>query len=233
MTRVVGEEALVLHARPYRESSAIVSFLTAGHGRVPLVARGVRGGKRGNVLQPFNVVRVGWGGRGNLQTLSGCELIRHAWMTGNTLASGFYVLELVTRLLPERESVPRVYAGACWTLEHLQAGSPPADVVLRVFERRLLEELGYGLDFTRDAASGEPIAVERTYSLQPDSGFVVSPPGARGYLGAVLAEIGSDAYDSRAARVAARRIFREALRPLLGNRPLTSRRLLRRERANR
>jgi len=231
MTRVAGEEALVLHARPYRESSAIVSLLTAGHGRVPVVARGVRGGKRGNVLQPFNVVRVGWSGRGSLATLTACELIRHAWMTGNALAAGFYVLELVTRLLPERESMPRVFAGACWALEHLQAGSPPADVVLRVFERRLLEELGYGLDFTRDAESGEPIAADRTYALQPDSGFVATTPGPGGYAGIVLAEIGSDAYDSRAARVAARKIFRTALRPLLGDRPLSSRRLLRRGRA--
>jgi DNA repair protein RecO (recombination protein O) len=231
MTRVAGEAALVLHARPYRESSAIVSLLTANHGRVPVVARGVRGGKRGNVLQPFNQVRVGWSGRSSLYTLTASELTRHAWLTGNALAGGFYVLELVTRLLPERESVPRIFAGACWALEHLEASAPPLDVVLRIFEKRLLEELGYGLDFTRDADSGEAILPGRTYLLHADSGFVVTDTQDRGYAGELLIEIATDGYRSRAARVAARRIFRDALRPLLGDRPLASRRLLKRQRA--
>jgi DNA repair protein RecO (recombination protein O) len=231
MTRVAGEPALVLHARPYRESSAIVSLLTASHGRVAVVARGVRGGKRGNVLQPFNRVRVSWSGRSSLQTLTGCELVRHAWLTGNALAAGFYVLELVTRLIPERESVPRIFTGACWALEHLEESSPPLDVVLRIFEKRLLEELGYGLDFGRDADTGESIRAERAYVLHSDSGFVATEDEGRGFSGAVLAEIAADAYHTRAARVAARRIFRRALRPLLGDRPVVSRRLLKRERA--
>lgn len=229
MIRVAGEVALVLHARPYRETSAIVSLLTEQHGRVAVVARGVRGGKRGNVLQPFNRVRVGWSGRGTLHTLTACELIRHGWLAGNSLAAGFYVLELVTRLLPEREGVPRVFAGACWALDHLESGAPAADVVLRVFEKRLLEELGYGLDFSRDAASGEALRADRHYSLDPASGFVVTAAG-RGYSGAVLAEIAADDYRSRAARVAARKIFRQALHPLLGDRPLASRRLIHRNR---
>jgi DNA repair protein RecO (recombination protein O) len=229
MTRVTGEPALVLHARPYRETSAIVSLLTSSHGRLAVVARGVRGGKRGNVLQPFNRVRVSWSGRGSLQTLTGCELTRHAWLTGNGLAAGFYVLELVMRLLPERAGAPEIFAGACWALEHLEAGEPPLDVVLRRFERRLLEELGYGLDFARDAGSGAPICPDREYLLQPDAGFVLAGTAGKGYSGRVLGEIATDRYDSRAARVAAKKIFRQALRPLLGDRPLGSRRLLKRE----
>ena len=230
MTRINGEPALVLHSRPYRESSAIVSLLTPAHGRVPVVARGVRGGKRGNVLQPFNRVRVSWTGRGGLYTLTGCELDRHAWLTGNALASGFYVLELVTRLLPERESAPGVFAGACWALQHLESGDAPLDVVLRVFEKRLLEELGYGLDFASDAESGEAIRADRRYVLHAEAGFVATAAG-KGYSGAVLSGIAADTYGDRATRVAARRIFAQALRPLLGERPVASRRLLRRYRA--
>lgn len=231
MTRVAGEPALVLHARPYRESSAIVSLLTCHHGRVPVVARGLRGSRRGNVLQPFNLVRVAWSGRGSLQTLTGCELTRHAWLTGNALAAGFYVTELITRLLPERESAPGIFAAADWALERLQAGAPALDVVLRTFEKRLLEELGYGLDFSRDADSGAPVDTARSYLLHPDVGFVESPSLDRGYPGAVLESIAQDRYDTRACRVAARKIFRQALRPLLGERPLASRRLLSRRRA--
>lgn len=230
MTRVSGESALVLHTRPYRESSAIVSLLTSRYGRVPVVARGVRGSKRGNVLQPFNRVRVSWSGRGSLHTLTACELSRHAWLTGNALASAFYVAELVSRLLPEHESAPEVFAAACWTVEHLGLAASPVDVTLRVFEKRLLEELGYGLDFRSDADSGEPIRPDRSYALHPQAGFVVTSVPDQGYPGTVLADIDRDVYDTRATRVAARRIFRQALRPLLGDRPLASRRLIRRER---
>lgn len=230
MTRVTDEPALVLHSRPYRETSAIVSLLSAAHGRVAVVARGVRGGKRGNVLQPFNRVRVSWSGRGTLHTLTGCELTHHAWLTGNPLASGFYVLELVSRLLPEHESAPGVFAAACWVLERLEAGDAP-EVVLRVFEKRLLEELGYGLDFATDAETGEPLSRAGRYLLYPDSGFVATAGDGRGYSGAALLDIGAAQFQSRAARVAAKRIFREALRPLLGPKPLSSRRLLTRVRA--
>ena len=230
MTRIEGEPALVLHSRPYRETSAIVSLMTLAHGRVPVVARGVRSSKRGNLLQPFNRLRVSFSGRGNLCTLTGCELTRHTWLTGNALAGGFYVLELVSRLMPERESAPGVFDDACWALEHLESGQPPVDVVLRVFEKRLLEELGYGLDFAADAQSGEPIQPERHYVLYPEAGFVATGGSTRGYPGAALLDIEAGAYGDRITRLAARKLFREALKPLLGDRPLASRRLIRRGR---
>jgi len=229
MTRVVDELALVLHSRPYRETSAIVSLLSAAHGRVAVVARGVRGGKRGNVLQPFNQVRVSWSGRGTLHTLTGCELTHHAGLTGNSLASGFYVIELVSRLIPEHEGVPGVFTAACWVLQRLEVGDAP-EVVLRVFEKRLLEELGYGLDFTCDAETGEPLDAGGRYLLVPEAGFVATGSDNRGYAGAVLLDIGAARFQSRTVRVAAKRIFREALRPLLGPKPLSSRRLLLRTR---
>lgn len=225
MTRVSGEPALVLHVRPYRETSAIVSLLTAGHGRIAAVARGARGGRRGSVLQPFNQVRVGFTGRGGLLTLTASELTRHAWLAGDALACAFYVAEVVSRVLTEHDSHPRLFAATCVTLECLQQGDPPPDVALRRFERLLLEELGYGLDFRQDADSGDPIEPDRDYLLYADSGFVATAAG-RGYRGSVLAEIDADRYESRAARVAARRIFGLALKPLLGHRPLASRRLL-------
>ncbi|MBK80161.1 MAG: DNA repair protein RecO [Gammaproteobacteria bacterium] len=231
MTRVADESALVLHARPYRETSAIVSLLTAAHGRVAVVARGLRGHRRGNWMQPFNRVRASWSGRGGgLATLTGCELERHAWLAGDSVASGFYVVELVSRLLPEHEAVPAIFAAACWVLERLEAGDAP-EVVLRVFERRLLEELGYGLDFARDAETGADLEPGGQYVLHAGAGFVAASSAGRGFPGAVLLDIGAERYQSRAARVAARKIFRQSLSPLLGPRPLASRRLLTGKRA--
>ena len=226
MSRVVGEPALVLHLRPYRETSAIVSMLTLHHGRVAAVARGARG-RKGGSLQPFNRIRASWQGRGNLVTLVGAEPETHIWLQGDALAAGFYVLELVSRLLGERESAPRVYAGACWTLECLRDGTPAIDIVLRQFELLLLAELGYGLDFGRDALSGEPIDPEGQYRFEAQSGFARESPDAPGtYTGQVLLDIQAANYVSRVTRTAAKRILRLALAPLLGVRPLASRQLL-------
>jgi len=203
-----------------------VSLLTLHHGRVAVVARGTRG-KRGNPLQPFNRIRASWQGRGNLGTLVGAEADAHLWLTGDALTAGFYVLELINRLLGERESAPRVYAGACWALECLQEGMPEAELVLRQFEQLLLSELGYGLDFVRDAGTGEPVDPEAHYWFDPRSGFVRAPSAATStYSGRALLDIAAADYASRAARVAAKRIARLALGTLLGPKPLASRKLL-------
>jgi len=226
MSRIVGEPALVLHVRPYRETSAIVSLLTLHHGRLAVVARGTRG-RRGNPLQPFNRIRASWQGRGNLGTLIGAETDTHLWLTGDALTAGFYVLELLNRLLGERESVPRLYAGACWALESLRDGTLPADIVLRQFEQLLLTELGYGIDFSRDAGSGAAIDADAHYWFDPGRGFLRAPaPTTSTCSGQVLLEIARVDYAGRAARVTAKRIFRRALGALLGPKPLASRKLL-------
>lgn len=226
MSRVVDEPALVLHVRPYRETSAIVSLLTPHHGRVAVVARGTRG-KRGNPLQPFNRIRASWQGRGNLGTLTGAEADAHLWLTGPALTAGFYVLELISRLLGEREGAPRIYAGTCWALDCLLDDARDHEVVLRQFEYLLLAELGYGIEFARDAGSGEPVDPEAHYWFEPQSGFLRAPAAATStYSGRALLDIAAADYSGRAARVAAKRISRRSLAVLLGPKPLASRKLL-------
>ena len=218
-TRVTDQPCIVLHTRAYRETSLIVSLLSAEHGRVSVVARGVRGARRGRTLQPFAVARAGWTGRTSLGTLTGFEVTRQYWLKGNVLACAFYLAELVMRLAGEREPHPRLFAGLGWALEHLES-EPSA--VLRRFEKLLLTELGYGLDFRCDIG-GRAIEAGCHYRLVPDQGFEV---WADGYDGATLALIDADDFTSRDVRAAARTLFQAALGPHLGSRPLLSRRLL-------
>jgi DNA repair protein RecO (recombination protein O) len=192
---------------------------------VAVVARGART-RRGSSLQPFNRIRAAWQGRGALATLTRAEPDAHVWLSGTALAAGLYVIELIDRLVGEREGAPRLYAGACWALERLAEGVPDAAMVLRQFEQLLLAELGYAIDFER-LAGGEPIEPDRYYAFESGFGFVPSAQASlASYPGHVLLAIAAGDYDSRLVRVSARRITRRALAALLGPRPLISRALL-------
>ena len=224
------QPAIVLHARAYRETSLLVNLFTRDHGRVAVVARGRRNAKRGHGLQPFYEGSVGWRGRGSLMTLTRYDVVQGRWLTGNAVASAYYVAELVMRLTREWEPHTRLFAGVQWVLHRIGEGSDSAEIAsgLRQFEKLLLEELGYGYDFTRDAASGSPIDGTAWYRLEPETGFVRTAAN-EGYPGRTLVDIAGADYSDAETRVLARRLFREAIAAQLGPAPLVSRRLLRPE----
>ncbi len=214
-----------MHTRPYRESSLLISLLTLDHGLVTLVARGVRGSQRGRALQPFTELRLGWSGRSSLGTLTGFEVEKQHWFQGNALASAFYLTELITRLLDEREPHARLFAGVRWAFEEMDQGP---SFVLRSFEKLLLEELGYGLDFAQDV-DGNRLQPGRYYRLVPDQGFSLLPeadPGDNGVEGGLLIHMGKGDFSDVRVRRAAKTIFAHSLRGHLGPRPLLSRQLL-------
>lgn len=222
MTRVTGEPCVVLHTRPYRESSLLMTVFSLDHGRVSLVARGARGGRRGRTLQPFALLQAGWSGRGGLATLTACEARKQYWFRGDALAAGFYVAELLMRLAGEREGHPRLFAALCWTLDQLEQD---LEAALRSFEMVLLEELGYAVDLAREADGGRPIQPDKRYRFDPQHGFSEFA-GERGYPGAVLQTIARGEFSDPQVRRAAKRLFNKALAVHLGPTPLMSRRLL-------
>ena len=228
--RLANVDALVVHVRAYRETSVIARFFTAAHGMVAVVGKGIKGARgsrpRGSdrlaELQPFNRVRISWvGGRG-LLTLTQIEMSQHRSLHGERLAAGFYVLELLSRLLPAHDAHPRLYHTTQAILDAIAAGGRLAPV-LRRFERELLNELGFGVEFGHDI-EGEPLQPDRSYALVGGEGFQADPAGV--YSGQVLQAIQDNRYDDGEVRRAARLLFRELLEPHLDGRPLTSRALL-------
>ena len=219
---------MVLHTRAYRETSLIVSIFTLHHGRIAAVAKGARGRRRSNDLQPFNTMSLSWTGRGAMVTLTGYEALTHPWLKGDAMAAAFYVAELLTRLAGEHDSLPRLYAGTSWAVDCLSEGRPAMDVVLRSFEKLLMQELGYGLDFAHDAATGADVTPQHSYGVDFERGFVadVSGIGGERYAGRILLDIAAEDFQSLVTRRAAKKIFRAALARHLGPKPLTSRRLL-------
>ncbi len=224
---VLRQPAYLLHARAYRETSAIVEMLTPEHGRVAGVARGVRGGRRPQPIEPFCLLEIGWRGGGSLVTVTGREVVRRWRLAGRALFSGMYVNELLVRSLRPSEAAPNLFRAYEMTLERLESEAdlePP----LRVFEKRLLFELGYGPTFDVESISGEAMVDDRDYVFTEGEGFRIAGEATEGaFPGRVLKEIARDRYEAKDVRRAAKVILRRALRPHLGPRPLASRELFR------
>lgn len=113
--RFDDEPAYVLEARPYRETSLLLELLTASHGRLAAVARGVRGASRSAqvqraALQPFRRLRIAASGRGEVLTLGAVEAEGSVLnLAGYPLFSAWYVNELVQRLTGRADPVPDLF----------------------------------------------------------------------------------------------------------------------------
>ena len=227
--RYHAEPAFVLHARRWRETSLLVEVLTQNHGRIGLVARGVTGPRRHALraaLQPLQHIRLGAVQRGELAWLDGAEQIDRApVLAGEATLAGFYLGELLLRLVPRQDPQPALYALYGRTRDRLRAGEPLA-WTLRRFERDLLEALGVGFDFGVDG-DGEPLDPAARYRIEPDHGprrVRELRPGERGgdATGRGLLALAADTTPEPEDLPGLRRALREALSHQLGGRGLKS-----------
>lgn len=222
------EPAYVLHRRVYRESSAIAELFTAGHGRLGVIARGVRSSRSRwrALLQPFTPLSVSWQARGDLGTLTDVELQRCPTLpVGRRLVSGFYLNELLLRVLQREDPYPELFQRYAGTVVML-ASSSAEQPLLRCFERDLLAAMGYGLLLSHDV-DGRPIESQRWYRYEIDMGAVPvrAPRGRLVVQGATLHALASGVFPDAGVEVQARQLMRAALRPHVGVRPLKSREL--------
>ena len=220
------EPAWVLTVRPYRETSALVELFGHRHGRVGLVARGVRSGRarQRGLLQPFQPLLVSFTERGELGTLGALEPSgAPVLLRGEAVFSGWYLNELVLRLLPRRDPHPQLFEHYAAALAGL--GGERAGAVLRVFEKHLLTELGYGLQLP------EPVEPDAWYRFDTEQGLRLAEPGPSSYRGASLQALADETLETPESLRDARRLMRAALRPHLGDRALRTPEMLRSLRA--
>ena len=100
---------------------------------------------------------------------------------------------------------------------------------LRLFEKRLLDELGWGLSLESDAVSGTPLEPLRTYRYRIDGGPEVIDGVAEGNLvfsGASLLSLAREDLGDERSLADARRLLRAALDQCLDGRPLRTREVL-------
>ena len=227
--RVWLAPAYVLHQHAYRDTSRIVEVFTAEHGRLTLFARGANGAKstlRG-VLRPFQRLLLSWSGRTEACQLVSAELDGvHTTLAKERLMSGFYLNELLLKLTERCDPHPEVFAAYAACIEGL-AGGESEEASLRRFEKRLLDNLGYGLDLSR-AADGAPISPDAHYRFAAERGAqlcVADAPGA--VYGRSLTDLEDDRFvDPRSLRDA-KRVLRAALEACLDGRELKSREVMR------
>ncbi len=237
--RVQQQPAFVLHAAEYRESSLRLEVFARDHGRLGLIARGARraaSGLRG-VLSAFQPLLIGWSGRGELPTLTGAEFEgAGAVLTGRALLCGFYLNELLMRLLHRHDPHERLYAVYGATVRRLGGETDTTEAALRIFEKRLLEEVGYGLVLDREVADNSPIVSEALYRYVPDRGpLPAGRAGAEGIPmhGASLLALAREELQGGTELVEAKRLLRGVLARHLGDKPLRSRELFRQIAADR
>ena len=227
--RVDLEPAFVLHGRAYRETSELLEVFTRDHGRVSLVARGMRRPKSGlrAILQPFQPLAVSWSGRGgSLMTLRTAETAAPAIaLHGTALMSAFYVNELVLRFLHRGDPHPQLFAAYAETIQRLGAIDMP-DLPLRRFELELLAEAGYGLNLDHDATSGKPLDPACRYQYVIERGPVPAEGSVAGdatYGGSELLAISQGDFADGRHLLSARRLLRNVLNHYLGGKPLRTR----------
>lgn len=235
--RVNLQMAFVLHTRNYTDTRILVELFTAEYGRFGVVARSSKKGGRFALLRPFQPLLVSWQGKGELKSLLDVEAGGPPInVTGERLYCGLYLNELLLRVLAPADPHPVLFDAYQHALRLLAQGVH-MEPVLRNFELDLLAELGYGISFDVDTGTGEPIAPDAYYVFEAASGFTYlsSDPPSRSasanirsvFKGEIITALGGRQFTTPEVLAAAKQLCRQALHPLLGNKPLKSRELFR------
>jgi DNA repair protein RecO (recombination protein O) len=225
--KVILHPAFVLHSRPYRDTSLLVELFTMNHGRLTVVARSARGMKSRfkGILMPFLPLLVSFSGKTDLKALQQAEVNGRSYeLKHDILLSGFYLNELLMRLLHSHEAYPNVYQAYQNTLSDLARSRLP-EVELRLFEMCLLSNLGYGLHLDKTIGN-DPVLPDVQYVFEFGSGLSqAKSKHPSNFLGKSLLALHVGNLTTQDEFRDAKRLLRSVLANLLGNKPLKSREL--------
>ena len=204
--RVLHEPAYVLHRYDWSESSLILEVFTRHHGRIALVAKGAKRPSSNfrPVLLPLQPLQLTYGGDAEIRTLKGAEWMGgHVMPTGEALMSGYYLNELLLRLLARDDahaplfdmyaSVVQVLAG-----DHGAAQGATQAAALRAFELLLLKEVGFLPALDLQTLTLEPLRPDARYRLVPEAGLREATPDEAAALAGADWQALQTVLDSRA-----------------------------------
>lgn len=224
MSRIQLEPAYILHSRSFRETSLILEIISREHGRVAVVARGAKSARSRwkNALQPFRPLLLSWTQKSELGTLVAADQVASPpALKGQSLYCGLYMNELLMRLLHRGDPHREVFERYQQVLIELASEVAPQPL-LRVFEKHLLEAIGYAMLLEREYDTDVEVQAGHWYEYKPDRGPVRCPgPGKGRVSGAAL--LGLYAEDLQAEHLLElRMLMRRVLGYHLGDKPLAS-----------
>ncbi|MFA7270265.1 MAG: DNA repair protein RecO [Sterolibacterium sp.] len=233
--RVDGQAAYILHSYAYSETSLILDVFARDYGRMPLLARGARRPRSAlrGVLQAFQPLELGWFGSGEVRTLVRAEWLGSMPILGGTaLLLGYYLNELLMKLLPREDAHVALFEAYGATLQGLvrrDSASPAAS--LRQFEKSLLRELGYGIALEHEAITGEAVLPDQNYHYLIERGPVLASyaDGDRtrslAIRGKTLLDLAQDDYADPRTLAESKMLMRMLINHYLAGQALQSRRV--------
>ena len=228
--RVLLAPGYILHHRPYRDTSRILEVLVRDHGRLTLFARGVRGPKPrfGGVLQPFGLLLLSFHAGREAGQLTGAESAESAPpLPAGSLMAGFYLNELLLKLTTRHDPIPEIFEDYRSSLSGLRAGGR-VEAVLRLFEKRLLEAVGYGVDLTSEARTGKGIEQQGFYRFVASEGLIpASERDADAVAGGSILALAQEELGDGRELEDARKVLKAALAERLEGKELATRKVAR------
>ena len=233
VSRQDNQAVYVLHTFPFKETSLVVELFAHGFGRLAATAKGARrprSAMRG-MLQSFQPLVATWSGKLELKTLHSLD-----WggglllLKGEALMCGFYLNELLLRLLPREDPHQALFEYYSVTLKILASGEDLAST-LRRFELKLLQELGYAIPLHADT-SDAAIEADSTYHYEAEQGAIrLTAEFKRGkngvqLSGSTLLSMANDDYSHPQTQQQSKQLMRYLLAHYLGDKPLYTRQLL-------
>jgi len=221
----------ILHRRPYRETSMLLDVFSRDYGRVGLIAKGAKRKHSvvAGLLQPFQRLQIAWSGKGELMTMTAVEPDTIAYSLKNKkFIAGFYVNELIIRMLHQHEAHMDLFFAYDATLSALADPERNEQETLRIFEKRLLKSIGYGLVLDHDVQSGCVIELDSEYYYRADQGPIQNTPATSDYIrisGQTLSAIDKECMNTEKILREAKQLMRYVLQKHLGSRPLASKKL--------
>ena len=227
-TKQENQAVFVLHTYPFKETSLIVELFTQPMGRVSVVAKGARRPRSSlrGMLQSFQLLQATWSGNQELKTLHSIEwssaLIS---LEGDALVCGFYMNELLLRLLPREDAHEKLFEYYSESISQLSTGMELA-VTLRQFELRLLQECGYQVPLDRDI-NGNVIEQGANYFYEVGYGPSKVKKKVSDIMlrGKTLIDMATNRYDDATTLKQSKQLMRHLIAFYLGDKPLNSKKL--------
>lgn len=227
--RVEKEPAFILHHRSYSETSIILDIFSKKYGRLSLLAKGAKRqiSSKGSVLNQFQLLLFSWSGKSDLKTMTNAESVNEVYqMNPDAVYCGFYINELIIRLLHQHDPHPELFNYYNEIIKKFSEGI--SEKTLRVFEKKLLIEIGYGVILDHDINNSVIDAAADYYYLPEEGPVKVEDRSINALIikGRSLLALANEKFNNQDDMVEIKKLMRTLLQIQLGEKPLRSRQLM-------